>query len=229
MQYIDGFPMRQLREHSDKEKLYSDLMKFIIKLANHGLIHCDFNEFNIIIINEEARGQYKEDFIVIDFPQCISIGHTEAEFYFQRDVECIRRFFKKKLGYEPKEQKGMVDTDGYGDGYKYAYPDFKRDVERIADLDVQVEASGYSKKKKGDRDLEDAVASMRGGLDDDDIVGESDEEEEEEDYDEDGYDSDEDEEDQDADQDEENERIIKALQDGVESLKMDKLGNYILE
>lgn len=228
MQYIDGFTMRQLREHSNKAKLYSDLMKFIVKLANHGLIHCDFNEFNIIIINEDARDQYKEDFVVIDFPQCISIGHQDAEYYFKRDVECIRRFFRKKLGYDPKEQKGMLDTDGYGEGYKYAYPDFHRDVERIADLDIQVEASGYSKKKKNDRDLEDAVASMRGGVDEAEDEEAEDEDEDEDDY---SYDDEDDSEDDDGedDEDEENERIIQALQEGVEGLKMDKLGNYILE
>lgn len=228
MQYIDGFTMRQLREHSNKAKLYSDLMKFIVKLANHGLIHCDFNEFNIIIINEDARDQYKEDFVVIDFPQCISIGHQDAEYYFKRDVECIRRFFRKKLGYDPKEQKGMLDTDGYGEGYKYAYPDFHRDVERIADLDIQVEASGYSKKKKNDRDLEDAVASMRGGVDEAEDEEAEDEDEDEDDY---SYDDEDDSEDDDGedDDDEENERIIQALQEGVEGLKMDKLGNYILE
>lgn len=234
MQYIDGFTMRSLREHSNKEKLYSDLMKFIVKLANHGLIHCDFNEFNIIIVNEEVRDQYKDDFVVIDFPQCISIEHTEAEFYFDRDVECIRRFFRKKMGYEPKEQKGMVDTDGYGDGYKYTHPNFKRDVQRIASLDIQVEASGYSKKRKGDRDLEDAVAGMRGNVDMEEVVGENEgtddsEDEEEEDYDSDDYESEENEDDNEEQDEEENERIIQALQDGVEGLKMDKLGNYILE
>lgn len=231
MQWIDGFPMRQLREHSDHRKLYSDLMKFIVKLANHGLIHCDFNEFNIIIINEDALDKYEENFIVIDFPQCISTEHTEAEFYFKRDVDCIRRFFRKKLNYDPETDTTMVDTDGYGEGFKYLYPDFKRDVKRVADLDVIVEASGYSKKKNKDKDYEDAVESMRASAEDEtlDVVGED--EEAESDYSEEEYEDyteDDSSEDSDAEE-EENERIIEALQDGVENLKMDKLGNYILD
>ncbi|ONH68411.1 Serine/threonine-protein kinase RIO2 [Cyberlindnera fabianii] len=241
MQHIDGFPMKALRKHANKKKLYSDLMKFIVNLANHGLIHCDFNEFNIIIVNDEAKGNYRDDFIVIDFPQCISTQHVDAEFYFNRDVECIRRFFRKKLGYNPVAESGMLDTDGYGEGYKYMFPDFHRDVERIADLDVQVEASGYSKKKKGDRDLEDAVASMRAGDEteyeeengnaSDDEGEENDEDEDEDEYDYDSYQSDEESSgDEDSEEeDEENERIIKALQDGVKELKMDKLGNYIID
>lgn len=34
-------------------------------------------------------------FVVIDFPQAISIDHKDAEYYFKRDVDCIKRFFKK--------------------------------------------------------------------------------------------------------------------------------------
>ncbi|KAH3673337.1 hypothetical protein WICPIJ_009854 [Wickerhamomyces pijperi] len=244
MQWIDGYPMRSLREHYNVKGLYSELMKFIVKLANHGLIHCDFNEFNIIIVNDDVREKYGNDFIVIDFPQCISIEHVDAEFYFKRDVECIKRFFRKKLGYEPEADPIMVDTDGYGDGFKYTEPDFKRDVKRIANLDVQVEASGYSKKKKGDRDLEDAVEFMRKGADENDedsfeVMGEGEVDDDDEyEYDSE-YDSEEyDDEDQDSSDDgqkeaenldEENERIIEALQYGVKELKMDKLGNYILE
>lgn len=235
MQWIDGFPMRQLREHSDHKKLYSDLMKFIVKLANHGLIHCDFNEFNIIIVNEDALDKYQDNFIVIDFPQCISIEHTDAESYFNRDVECIRRFFRKKLNYDPVTDSTMVDTDGYGEGFKYLYPDFKRDVKRVADLDIVVEASGYSKKKKNDNDYEAAVESMRIGVeetnDDFEVVGEDEEPEgdySEEDYEDYSEEEDSTEEDSEAEE-EENERIIEALQHGVENLKMDKLGNYILD
>lgn len=47
----------------------------------------------------------------------------------------------------------MYDTDGYGDGYKYAYPNFKRDVVREKLLDVEVEASGYAKRRQVRRKL----------------------------------------------------------------------------
>jgi len=236
MQLIDGFPMRQLRKHANHKKLYSDLMKFIVRLANHGLIHCDFNEFNIIIVNDDVVDQYRDNFVVIDFPQCISIEHTDAEYYFDRDVECIRRFFKKKLNYDPETDSTMIDTDGYGEGFKYLYPDFKRDVKRVADLDELVEASGYSKKKLKDNDYEAAVQSMRAGQEEGEegeVVGEDEEAEDDysegdyEDFDEGDFTSSEEEDSE--EEDEENERIIQALQNGVENLKMDKFGNYILE
>ncbi|AJT17696.1 Rio2p [Saccharomyces cerevisiae YJM1250] len=237
MELIEGYPMRRLRKHKNIPKLYSDLMCFIVDLANSGLIHCDFNEFNIMI-KDKLEDENDCGFVVIDFPQCISIQHQDADYYFQRDVDCIRRFFKKKLKYEPKPDSSMLDTEGFGDGYKYAYPDFKRDVKRTDNLDELVQASGFNKKHPGDSGLETAVESMRNAVynsDDDMSNDEAEEENGEGDYSEEGeyYDSELDNESSEDDsedaQEEENERIIEALSSGVENLKMDKLGNYILE
>lgn len=75
------------------EELYEELMELIVKFGNHGVIHGDFNEFNIMITNEGKP-------IIIDFPQMVSTQHINAEFFFQRDVNCIREFFKKRFGYE---------------------------------------------------------------------------------------------------------------------------------
>ncbi|ODV96020.1 hypothetical protein PACTADRAFT_56616 [Pachysolen tannophilus NRRL Y-2460] len=235
MDLINGFPMRQLKEHNNYKKLYSDLMEFIVKLGNHGLIHCDFNEFNIIIRNPEDNGKFDKDFVVIDFPQCISIDHVDASQYFIRDVECIRKFFRKRFNYSPRVDSTMLDTDGYGEGYKYPYPVFERDVKRVAELDVEVQASGFIKKGKNNRnisqddeDLEAAVSNMR--IHNDEDNDEDEEEDDQSDYDPEEYDQEDsdfsDEENEVAD--EENEKIIEALTAGKE-LKMDKFGNYILD
>ncbi|KAL6944242.1 Serine kinase [Hanseniaspora osmophila] len=237
MEYIKGFPMRRLRKHKNLPKLYSDLMNFIVKLANNGLIHCDYNEFNIMIKdNHNEANENDLGFIVIDFPQAVSIEHVNADYYFKRDVDCIRRFFKKKLKYEPKADSTMLDTDGYGDGYRYPYPVFHRDVKRINNLDELVHASGFSKKHPGDRDLELAVESMRGNIAEeayDSAEEYSDNSEEDvEETSEDVYSSDYDSEGDDDSQDgldQENEKIINALSTGLGNLKMDKMGNYILD
>lgn len=234
MEYVKGFPMKNLRHHSNIPKLYSDLMIFALNLAKSGLIHCDYNEFNIMIKDEASMDSNDCGFVVIDLPQCISIQHDDAEFFFQRDIECIRRFFKKKLKYDPKPDSSMLDSNGFGDGYKYAYPVFKRDVVRCDNLDELVSASGFSKKKAADAHLEEAVESMRYAQYDSQGEEEGEEAEQGSSSDDDysDYYSDEessDESDGHLDQDEENERIIEALTTGVGNLKMDKLGNYILE
>lgn len=239
MEWIKGYPMKHMKKYPSYKKLYSDLMNFIMKLANHGLIHCDYNEFNIIIRDEEDAPNHEYGFVVIDFPQCVSIDHLDAKFYFDRDVQGIRDFFAKKFLYSPEHDPTMFDTDGYGDGYRYAYPNFKRDIFRIAELDIEVKASGYSKKRnKEDKDLESAVMRMRAfdleedeeasEFDSEDKFDHSDQDNEEEDENSDAYDlevlaS------PDSAEGKENEKIISALSAGSQNLKMDKLGNYILE
>ncbi|GMM30757.1 protein kinase [Martiniozyma asiatica (nom. inval.)] len=242
MERIDGFPMRQLREHFNYKGLYSELMMFAVKLANSGLIHCDFNEYNIMIKEEGTYNRETEKgFVVIDFPQCISIEHPDAVYYFKRDINCIRRFFKRRFNYSPKNDTMMLDTDGYGEGYKYAYPIFTRDVKRENDLDVKVKASGYKKKLDArDRDVQNAFGSTAVELDNSEWNSDDEEDDSfDEASDNDGDDGDSDEYDSDIysdsednegdDLEEENEKIIEALSTGVGNLKMDKLGNYILE
>ena len=74
-------------------KVYDDLMSIIVRLASYGLIHSDFNEFNLMI-SDNGR------VTMIDFPQMVSISHLNAEYYFDRDVQCIRDFFRRRFNFE---------------------------------------------------------------------------------------------------------------------------------
>lgn len=48
-------------------------MDIIVRFARAGLIHGDFNEFNILITRETGEA------VVIDFPQMVSTSHPNAE------------------------------------------------------------------------------------------------------------------------------------------------------
>ena len=61
-----------MRELNDPAALYDELMNLLLKLANHGVIHSDFNEFNVMIDDDEKP-------ILIDFPQMVSSSHSEAQ------------------------------------------------------------------------------------------------------------------------------------------------------
>ena len=61
----------QVHDLTDPSDLYSSLMELLLRLANCGLIHCDFNEFNILIDERDVP-------TVIDFPQMVSISHPNA-------------------------------------------------------------------------------------------------------------------------------------------------------
>lgn len=49
------------------------MMEMVVDLARHGLIHGDFNEFNLIL-DESTRA-----LTLIDFPQMVSTSHENAE------------------------------------------------------------------------------------------------------------------------------------------------------
>ena len=48
-------------------------MDIIVRFARAGLIHGDYNEFNILICRESGEP------VVIDFPQMVSTSHENAE------------------------------------------------------------------------------------------------------------------------------------------------------
>ncbi|KAI5477943.1 hypothetical protein MNV49_005733 [Pseudohyphozyma bogoriensis] len=188
MELIDAFPLRQIAHVPSPGSLYSSLMDLIVRLARSGLIHGDFNEFNILIRdhrsdaekdrdeeNDEEReeriaaegGDFpvevsEEDLkrrrekgvlepVLIDFPQMVSTDHVDAEYYFNRDVQCIRTFFSRRFKYESS-----------------MYPRFSSTVKdgvKEFDLDVEVAASGFTKgeRKALEEYMEEVGASGMGG------------------------------------------------------------------
>ncbi|KIY72801.1 RIO1-domain-containing protein [Cylindrobasidium torrendii FP15055 ss-10] len=160
MEFIDAYPLRQISEVESPGKLYSQLMDLIVRFARAGLIHGDFNEFNILIKRESGQP------IVIDFPQMVSTSHANAEWYFNRDVECIRTFFRRRFRYEsalyPRFSKVLTEES--------EKPSFK--------LDVVVAASGFGNKDM--QVLEDYMLQVQANEAPEQHSDEEEEEEEEE-------------------------------------------------
>ncbi|XP_069608237.1 serine/threonine-protein kinase RIO2 [Ranitomeya imitator] len=128
MELINGYPLCQVRHLEDPAALYNEVMELIIKLGNHGLIHGDFNEFNLMLDDEDHV-------TMIDFPQMVSTSHANAEWYFDRDVKCIRDFFLKRFNYESE-----------------LFPTF-HDIQKECSLDVEIAVSGYTKEMQEDDEL----------------------------------------------------------------------------
>ncbi|CAO1626026.1 unnamed protein product [Parajaminaea phylloscopi] len=216
MSLIDAYPLRQIAELPSDQipLLYSALMALIVRLARAGLIHGDFNEFNLLVLEkrgaddddadaddevvarsvgrdatataahdeedsplqlqpgerlEQGKGfervvaagpptphandapdgegdddsedsdedddsnddssahgsessdvQVAEDVrladgstvepILIDFPQMVSVMHPNAEYFFDRDVACVRRFFSKRFRFVSEEFPRFSDV-----------------------------------------------------------------------------------------------------------------------
>lgn len=234
MSYEDAYPLRQISvlPLDQIRRLYSALMALIVRLARAGLIHGDFNEFNLLvreIRNEEeddsvsaesdtpatddrsegveehgkgftrivktdsaSEGESEEEDeeeddtsplnqvvelgegvqvepILIDFPQMVSTDHPNADMLFDRDVNCVRRFFRKRFRFESEE-----------------FPTFAEVMETVRRdeserLDVLSRASGFNKSL----DQDDLLASHYERMH---IQDDAKEEEDEDDEDEEGDD-----------------------------------------
>ncbi|GFT91022.1 hypothetical protein NPIL_15661 [Nephila pilipes] len=136
MEVVQGFPLNQVHDVKHVPAVYEELMNLLVNLANHGLIHGDFNEFNLMLDDSDHV-------TLIDFPQMISTSHPNAEWYFDRDVACIREFFRKRFNYESE-----------------LYPTFT-EILREDTLDLTTCASGYSKDVQ--EVLNEALEMMKQG------------------------------------------------------------------
>ena len=70
--------------------------------------------------------------IVIDFPQMVSTGHPNAKEFFDRDVTCLKDFFRRRFNYESE-----------------LAPNFE-DIVRMDALDAEISASGITKQMEKD-------------------------------------------------------------------------------
>ncbi|KAL7440003.1 hypothetical protein ACHAXM_012188 [Skeletonema potamos] len=242
MSVVRGIPLYQI--HSNRvsaeqaQSIFEQSAVLASRLAQHGLVHCDLNEFNLIVdlsgvqskiansgvegvhrnddLDGEARdweddatehyvrhaglpdkfkgalssntslqkhgidgtgevfveappepkerlsnGEPKPIVILIDFPQMISTRHPNAKELYERDVECLKIFFSKKLkchvegeaedsrfsGIMPSWEELIAtgnqdDADDSGEG--------SDDVTLVSKaqlrLDEELKASGYSEE-----------------------------------------------------------------------------------
>uniref|UniRef100_A0A1J3JAW7 Serine/threonine-protein kinase RIO2 n=1 Tax=Noccaea caerulescens TaxID=107243 RepID=A0A1J3JAW7_NOCCA len=144
MSLVPGYPMVQVKELQNPETIFEKIIGIVVRLAEHGLIHCDFNEFNIMIDDEE-------NITMIDFPQMVSVSHQNAQMYFDRDIECIFKFFRKRFNMTFQEDKDESDETEVevDENSRPSFYDITKDANA---LDRDLEASGFTKKVQNDLD-----------------------------------------------------------------------------
>ena len=125
MELVQGYLLQNVAVVDDPAELYNKLMNLLLKFAGHGVIHGDYNEFNIMLDDDGNP-------VIIDFPQMVSTNHPDAKVFFDRDVNCIRDFFKRRFDFESESA-----------------PTFE-DIERVDALDAEVAASGVTKQMEKD-------------------------------------------------------------------------------
>lgn len=103
MEFINATPLYQVRALKHPMMVLEKLMRLLVRLVAAGLIHGDFNEFNLMINSDD-------EITMIDFPQVVDVNHPNASMYFDRDVQCIRVFFERRFGIEVNRFPTLEDA-----------------------------------------------------------------------------------------------------------------------
>lgn len=148
-----------------------------------GLVHCDFNEFNLLVDDSEVL-------TLIDFPQMVSTSHLNAAHFFERDVDCLKRFFMRKYDFRPADA-GFAELSlaGCAGGGSAA-----------VGLDAALRASGFGSKEREEYDAATAGLTQADPSDEGEEGSEGSEEGSEEGSDEEGSEGDDSDDSEEADE-----------------------------
>lgn len=108
MELIEGTLLNNIDPEAveNAECLFDQLINLVLSLANNfGLVHGDFNEFNLMLNIETGK------VILIDFPQMVPVTHRYAQEYFDRDIAGIVDFFRRKFHFEPPSDIPTFEKD----------------------------------------------------------------------------------------------------------------------
>eukprot|EP00913_Durusdinium_trenchii_P009102 g8557.t1 len=118
MSFVHATPLFQIRSLQHPHQVLERLMRLVVRLLRAGIVHGDFNEFNLMLDQDEK-------ITLIDFPQ--------IEF-FDRDVRSIVEFFRKRMNIEVQEfpifAEALEDPNETTNALKV--PDFKDDALLVA-------------------------------------------------------------------------------------------------
>jgi RIO kinase 2 len=155
MSIVPGYPLSNITKMAHPERVYQRCLDTLTRLAQHGLIHGDLNEYNIMVTENE-------EVYTIDFPQMTSTEHLNAQMYFDRDLTGIHKYFLRRFNVQYEYAPRLKDS---------------AEVRKVTDLDAAVRASGWSGAQQ--QVMDRLVREQEG-----DDSGEEDEEEEDEENDE---------------------------------------------
>jgi RIO kinase 2 len=163
MEYVEGsIPLYQLSAEVDVElieKLLDVIFKILLRFAACGLVHGDFNEFNLLV--DLANIQ---KVTVIDFPQIISMDHSEAKIQFERDVTCIEKFFGKRF-------RIQVDGPSFQEAYDMYLANKDGALNQIVKMEEGADdllLNDGSSERVDEEEEEGSVASVKSHAEDED-------------------------------------------------------------
>lgn len=133
MSLIDGIPLNQVSELSNAPAVANKILEVIVRFAQHGLVHCDLNEFNLLIAEDETV-------TVIDFPQMVSTQHPDAKQLYERDQDGVLKFFAHR--YSATIEDGIVAVP-FEEAVSSTYEVNAGEQKRPDRIDQLLAASGF--------------------------------------------------------------------------------------
>ncbi|VDN00934.1 unnamed protein product [Thelazia callipaeda] len=109
MDLIVGTTLCHVQHVSDAEELYEKLMAIIVRLARYGLIHGDFNEFNIMLIKVTIWGRTNFDRSTHGSYKCKNVFRKRCEL-FNYESELYPKF-------EEMKRKHNLDVEVRASGF----------------------------------------------------------------------------------------------------------------
>jgi RIO kinase 1 len=104
MEFIgdEGLAAKKAKDYpfENMQEKYELMCNYLSKMVKKKIIHADLSEYNILNNNEEL--------VIIDVGQAISTLHPKAKDYFDRDIQNLSNWFKKK-GVDTSFEKMYAD------------------------------------------------------------------------------------------------------------------------
>jgi len=132
----DGISYPPLKETvlEDPQNIYDQIIECMRRMyVRAELVHADLSEYNILIDIEKA------EVIIIDVGQAVTLDHPNAREFLLRDIENIRRFFKKHGVLE--ETKNILEKIKHRtDEDEIISADLKNEIEEETETEDENEA-----------------------------------------------------------------------------------------
>ena len=149
MSLIPGYPLNNVTKMQHPARVLNQCFDLAVKLAELGLVHCDFNQFNLLVSDDERL-------FVIDFPQMVSVSHFNASELFEKDLLCLNDFFTKKFSVFSEEIPKL------------------KDIQVVKNIDLEIRASGFLRENLKLKEIEemDELMSKAKGDNGEELKGE---------------------------------------------------------
>ena len=152
MSLLQAYPLINIVKIQNPGTILNYCINMAVRLAELGLVHCDFNQFNILVSETE-------EVFVIDFPQMVSVNHFNAEELFHKDLVCLNEFFGGKFGVESEELPTL------------------KEIRVVRNIDLEIKASGYLRENLRDKEIKEMDEILEVAMGNEEQSGEEDDQE----------------------------------------------------